>query len=145
MNGGRWLLIGQPVAERARVPGGGRPSRIENGRCSRPRRSQASTSRCLLFRRSRWTTRQHRDSQARRRWIRWDGDRWASQLATRTTSAPRPCSDLTFSCPATSSKGQEQAPHGHSGQPSASLSLQRNAGALGTSARGSPATGLDPI
>ena len=32
MNGGRWLLIGQPVAERARVPGGGRPSRIENGR-----------------------------------------------------------------------------------------------------------------
>ena len=31
MNGGRWLLIGQPVAERARVPGGGRPSRIENG------------------------------------------------------------------------------------------------------------------
>ena len=26
-------MIGQPVAERARVPGGGRPSRIENGRC----------------------------------------------------------------------------------------------------------------
>ena len=96
MNGGRWLLIGQPVAERARVPGGGRPSRIENGRCCQTQRSQASTSRCLLFRRSRWTTRQHRDSQARRRWIRWDGDRWASQLATRTTSAPRPCSHLTF-------------------------------------------------